>query len=490
MAPSLGHGVADWMERALVHGEGDYYGKPFRLRSWQRSIVVRAYELRPDGSRRYDRALVGFPKGQGKTELAGAFAVAEFAGPVAFAGWDKNGDPIGTQRVSPDIPVAAASFEQANLVFGAARVMIREGRLREFCEIYDTEIILKGRPGRLYRVAAMAGTNDGGKPTFWVADELHEWTGNKERVHLVLSNNRAKRKDAWELAITTAGWDITSLLGKLYTHGKRVQSGEVQDDAFLFIWHEVPAGEINTPELLERAIRIANPAVGDFLPFESVRARYGQIQEFEFRRYNLNQWVAAPERWLGIEEWESRAVTRIVEPGERITLGFDGSYARDATALVGCTLDGHLFVIGCWEKPAQAKDDWRVKVEEVEEKIREACRTWDVALVGCDPALWQQSIQKLADEGLPVVEWPSHQPARMVPACAQFYDGVTQGTLTHDGDERLARHIAHCVVKIDSRGPRITKDHKDSMRHIDLAVAAVIAYDLALRQRGAGWRPV
>jgi phage terminase large subunit-like protein len=35
----------------------------------------------------------------------------------------------------------------------------------------------------MYRVAAVAGTNDGGNHSFRIADELHEWDGRKERVH-------------------------------------------------------------------------------------------------------------------------------------------------------------------------------------------------------------------------------------------------------------------------------------------------------------------
>lgn len=88
----------------------------------------------------------------------------------------------------------------------------------------------------------------------------------------------------------------------------------------------------------------------------------------------------------------------------------------------------------------------------------------------------------LEEEGLPVLEWPSHSPSRMVGACNQFLEAVMNNLLTHDGDARMSSHIANCMVKIDSRGPRIVKEHKKSTRHIDIAVAAVIAFDLALRQ--------
>ena len=75
----------------------------------------------------------------------------------------------------------------------------------------------------------------------------------------------------------------------------------------------------------------------------------------------------------------------------------------------------------------------------------------------------------------------------MVTGCTQFYEAVTGGLLTQDGDPRLAKHVANAVVKIDARGPRIVKDQKDSPRKIDLAVCAVIALDLAVKERsGSG----
>ena len=88
-------------------------------------------------------------------------------------------------------------------------------------------------------------------------------------------------------------------------------------------------------------------------------------------------------------------------------------------------------------------------------------------------------MEALEDEGWPIVEWPTTSPARMVPACAKFYDAVMERRVTHDGDPRLARHIGHCILKTDGKGPRIVKEHKMSPRKIDLAVCAVVAHDRA-----------
>jgi phage terminase large subunit-like protein len=59
------------------------------------------------------------------------------------------------------------------------------------------------------------------------------------------------------------------------------------------------------------------------------------------------------------------------------------------------------------------------------------------------------------------------------------YEAVANHQLTHSGDSRLARHVGNAVLKADSRRARIVKEHKNSHRHIDLAVASVMAHDRA-----------
>jgi phage terminase large subunit-like protein len=66
-----------------------------------------------------------------------------------------------------------------------------------------------------------------------------------------------------------------------------------------------------------------------------------------------------------------------------------------------------------------------------------------------------------------------------MPATARFYEAVANQALTHDGDTELAKHISHFMIKTDARGTRITKDSKKSIRRIDLAMAALMAFDLA-----------
>jgi phage terminase large subunit-like protein len=161
-----------------------------------------------------------------------------------------------------------------------------------------------------------------------------------------------------------------------------------------------------------------------------------------------------------------------------VVLALDGSYKNDSTVVLGCTVEEHphLFVLGMWERDPNADESWRVDIQEVEETVRQACRTFNVKEVNCDPYRWARTIQLLEDEGLPMMEFPQ-SPNRMVPATQRLYEAVLNDGVTHDGDPRLARHIENAALKIDSRGARLSKEGEG--RKIDAAVTAVMAFDRA-----------
>jgi phage terminase large subunit-like protein len=71
----------------------------------------------------------------------------------------------------------------------------------------------------------------------------------------------------------------------------------------------------------------------------------------------------------------------------------------------------------------------------------------------------------------------------MAEACSRFYSAVTSNQLVHDADPRLARHLANAVIKETVAGSYITKESHSSAKKIDLAVAAVIAFDRAIHAK-------
>ena len=63
-----------FIEKFCVHGEGDFFGLPFHLEDFQKDIIRELYQKKKDGSRKYREAMIGLPKGNGKSELAASIA--------------------------------------------------------------------------------------------------------------------------------------------------------------------------------------------------------------------------------------------------------------------------------------------------------------------------------------------------------------------------------------------------------------------------------
>jgi phage terminase large subunit-like protein len=267
----------------------------------------------------------------------------------------------------------------------------------------------------------------------------------------------------------------------MYQYGQRIVSGEIEDPSFYFEWWGAPEGAAHRDPAVWAA---ANPGFGDIVSEDDFHSAVLRTPEAEFRTKRLNQWVSTAQTWLPGGAWDACAdAEREIPDGTDVVLGFDGSFNNDSTALVVVSVpDGealpHVDVVAAWERPQNTGQEWSVPIFDVEDKIREACRRWQVREIVCDPFRWARTYQILEDEGLPVVEFPQ-SPSRMVPATQRFYESVMNRTLTHSGDARLSRHMDNCVIKTDSRGSRLSKDAKGSPRKIDLAVSAVMALERA-----------
>lgn len=465
-----GDDIADFIQQFCTVTQDTYAGRagtPMRVRPWQRDLLRGVFARRPDGRRRHRVALIGMPRKSGKSGLSAGIALD---GLLSVTG--------------AEVYSCAADREQARIVFGHARRMVENNpELSNRCKVYKDAIDLP-TAGSIYKcISAEAYTKEGLSPTLVIFDEVHAQP-NDELWH-VMALAAGARIDPLMLGITTAGvrTDITgqdSICYRLYQYAEQVATGEIDDPSFFAAWWGAPDGaDHRDPDIWEQA----NPALGDLLDPEDMVSALGRTPENEFRTKRLNQWVSTAQAWLPAGSWEACTTPRGVPDGVDVVLAFDGSYNNDSTALVVCQLPGvgdvpHLDVVRVWERPQRAPREWAVPIIEVEDTIRAACRRYQVREIVCDPYRWARSYQILEDEGLPIVEYPQ-SPQRMTPATQRFYEAVMNRGVSHSGDPALARHLANAVLKVDSRGQRITKETKNSPRKIDLAVAAVMAFDRA-----------
>ena len=214
------------------------------------------------------------------------------------------------------------------------------------------------------------------------------------------------------------------------------------------------------------------------------------------RRFFLNQVTAASDAWLSRPEWAVLYnADRIVPDGEHITMGFDGSRKRnrgvtDSTALIGCTVDdGHLFEIAVWEQPTgPAGKDWEVPREEVNAAVRSANEKYKVVGFYADPAKWENDVAAweakygrrmlVKSTAQHPIEWwmTGGRIGQIAKATEALEAAVRNSQVTHDGSYVLTRHMLNARRNQTPSGVTIRKEHPDSARKIDAAVAAVLAF--------------
>lgn len=436
----------------LVVPKGVGAGKPVRLRDFQTEIIRGAYG---PGIR---TGLVSVARANGKTGLAAMLAVTEL-----FAG-----------DASAEVLVVASDQRQANITLRMARRMIElNPELEKRAQIFADRIVVPHNDSILLPLPAEPGALHGHDPSLLIVDELHVVS---EAVWEAVTSVSGKRPESLTLAISTPSSSPDCIMWRLVEHGR---AGD--DPAFYLREFAAPDG---CPTDDREGWRQANPALAcedPFLAEDGLEAARRTLREPVFRQLRLGQWVTGVEAWLPWGAWDACAdhIAGAGKKGQRVVLAFDGSASGDSTALVGCTLDGHLFVEGLWENPGDPR--WRVPREDVTRAVDVAFAKYDVVELACDPWGWRSEIEDWAKRHgeRRVIEWNTAHAARMAPATDRLYQATVTQQVTHDGDTRMAAHIAHCVAKPTPQGDLVSKDKRGSPRKIDAAVAAIVAYDRA-----------
>src|SRR5262245_59891183 len=113
---TLGWEVLKWISHQLPSPSDAR--EPFVLTDEQAQLVLEWYELDDDGEFLHRRGAWQGAKGMGKSPVGAALAIAEFAGPVRFAHWGSDGQPVGRPwgtngDPAPWVQIAGSAEEQA-----------------------------------------------------------------------------------------------------------------------------------------------------------------------------------------------------------------------------------------------------------------------------------------------------------------------------------------------------------------------------------------
>ncbi|WP_254661281.1 hypothetical protein [Gordonia sp. UCD-TK1] len=523
--PTLGYEVLDWISDMLAAPDRAEY-EPFVPYREQEDFILRWYQLDPDtGRRKFNRGVLGRPRGWGKSPLLAALACVEALGPVVFDGWNADGQPVGkpwSEVRTPVVQLAAVSEDQVRNTWAPVLEMLRaEAPIHDEVpdlEVMDTFINLPNR-GRMSAITSSARTVKGARAVFAVLDQSEEWVPSNGGVKLA----NTMRANAAKVGGTTLESPNAFIPGEKSVaeqsaaYWASIREGRAKDDGLLYDHREAPADtDMSDRESLIAGLRVA---YGDSSKHEggcvihSPPCRPGHVdlerlvatiwdpaQDVQQSRSDfLNQITHASDSWISQPDWAARMdLDAVISDEDTVVLGFDGSRGRvkgkaDATALIGCRVsDGLLFEIRVWEQPdGPAGQNWTPNPLEVDQAVRAAFERWSVVGFYADPSGWTEHIarweakfgKKLrvkATQGEPISVWPRGKTSNVGLAVEAFRQAVVNGEAKHDGGSALTRHVLNARRRATRTGYLIFKAYPDSPDKIDAAYAAVMAWKARL----------
>lgn len=305
-----------WIENYCRIPEGKDVGKPVKLRKWQRDEIVKIYD-NPHGTR---RAILSFGRKNAKTTLSAFLCLLHLCGPEAMP---------NSQLFS-----AAQSRDQAAILFAlAAKVVRMSPDLLGVVTVRDTaKQLFCQELGTLYRaLSADASTAYGLSPSLVIHDELGQVKGPNSELYDALETATGAQEDPLSIVISTQAPTDGDLLSILIDDALAAH-----DPKTVVSLHTAP---MDMDPFSVKAMKIANPAFGDFLNAELVKdmaesARRMPSREAQYRNLVLNQRVDATTPFISRSAWEACNATVRDFDGFPVYGGLDLSAVNDLTALV------------------------------------------------------------------------------------------------------------------------------------------------------------
>lgn len=522
--PTLGWQVIDWIEAYLCHGPGDIQGEAWtpdvvgaEIDDEEALFICWLFRVWPQGHklagrRMVHRAVYSRPKGRRKSEIAGALMCALALGPVICDGFDAAGDPVGVPVTYPFIRCLATEEEQAGNTYDNVVYMLTEGAAADEYAIdvgrsieSSTRVFIKEPGGGEIRPSSSGdASKDGGKESAACADETHLYIPRGlKAMYRTVARNTGKRREAEPMMLdTTTAWQpgersIAEMAAERYAHLDTEEAVAKHGVLYDHRQGDVPPRFGDNRSLI-KAMRPGYGPAADWMDFDRIVkiVRDAEDPEAEAYRYFLNRPRAASSHWLAPTEIKAVLGTVDVEPGSKITGGFDGSENDDHTALMACTEGGDVFTVGIWT-PQGDDLGWR---EEVNDAVAWMFATFKVVRFYGDPPWWQEEMGRwaAANGSPPVIEFWTNIDSKMAVASGALrtairhpephgfkIDPVPRQTeeLQRDGRTLIEWHFENARtrkvrIKLEDRAEEayvVRKERPGSPLKIDSVTSAILA---------------
>ncbi|MCW2900228.1 MAG: hypothetical protein JWO67_2493 [Streptosporangiaceae bacterium] len=507
--PSLGWLVGEWIEEHCVIPDGDHLGEAYLLTDEMWTFLAWHYRLLPNATEDAWQAAWAFRRSQlvrpqkwGKGPLSAAMICAEAVGPVRFAGWDEDGEPVGREWVTPWIQVTATSEDQTDNVYRALRPMIDEGPLADLIpDTGETRINIPGG-GLIEPVTSSGRARLGQRITFSVQDETHCWLEANGGWRLAETQRRNLSGTGGRAVETTNAWDPSE-----QSVAQRTSEATVRD---VYRDHRVPPRPSLTNKAeRRRALRVAYgdsmtaKAGSSVKPWVNIDRIDGEMVEIAEKdpgqavRFYINIPDAGSGSWIDGEKWDDRKQPREVPAGTAVVLALDGSDTDDWTAIRAECEDGYQFTptYGPDKLPTiwnPADHSGQVPRLEVAAAVDYLMEHFQVVRFYFDPPDWKtEGDDWMAKHGEKrVLRWETYRTVQMHSATERLLTdvGKADSGFHHDGCPITSVHVKN-ARKSPRPSNRYVLKKASPTQKIDSCVTSIIVHEAAGDVTAAGLWP-
>lgn len=466
--------IERFSRRRLRHGKGRFAGQPFAGEAWQLEAEAGIFDaLDAGGTRIVREALVGIGKKNGKTHWAarlgcyGAFADGRWV--KASGGW------VWQPEYGAEVYNVAGSKDQAKVLFEIARgFVLRDPILRQAARVFKDAIEVPETESVWRVLASDAKLAHGPNPSMAIIDEW--WAHRDGSLYEAFASAGAAREQPLTVVITTAGYRRDHPLFLAYQAGMAAERSKAKvrrAPSYYFRWW---GASPNTKRADTKGWRAANPSrwvTLGYLRGELERTRRLGM-EHEFDRFHRNVWTDVKDPAIPVELWDGGEGRPAIKPGDGVIVAVDSAPKRDHTGIAIVRRDGRRTVHARLLQMAPDPETGYLRFDLLEDLLRETAREFEVRRILVDPAYMIRSMLLLADEGLPVEEYPQGD-ALMVPASMHLYELLIEGRLRHGGLAWMRDQVQNAHKRVTERGWRLTK--KGSGVIDGLTALAIAAYE-------------
>jgi phage terminase large subunit-like protein len=435
-----------FIEQCLINPET---GAPFKLLPAERDFLRFAFQTDDDGRLLYPEQIFGAPKKSGKTGFAALYLLTMI---LLFGGRFAEGYALAN-----DLEQATSRvFQAIRRIVESSPLLMREARITAdkivFAAFYNATI-----SAITSDYASAAGAN----PVISSFDELWGYTSERSRRLWDEMVPPPTPKIACRLVTTYAGFSGESvLLEELYRRGLKqpqVAPCLYAGDGLLMAWHHQPVAPWQTEKWIADARRSLRPN--------------------QFLRMIENQFVTSESSFIDMSAWDRCVDPSLGHAPDNLMLpvwaAVDASVKHDSTA---------IFAVSFNSKAKQVKlvthrvftpsPDQPIDFGAVEEAVFDLHRRYQLRKVLYDPFQLASTMQRLAQRGVRVEEFPQSVP-NLTAASQGLYDLIMSQGIVAYADAGLRLAISRAVAVEGSRGWKISKEK--ASHKIDQVVALAMA---------------